>query len=171
MKTTCMCSSSLLAVPGFPSLTLWQAGVQLFALDLGGQGTFGRQLPLGDLTGEEHGSFGRVAIEGGGEETRPEGVPCAGDVDDFDGPGWDMGGDPAVLRDQVALFAHGEHDGLGAEVVEHIDVLLGFVVGAEDPPGVVNGGLGHVDVAEGIADYFPGLLVVWPYPPAVVRVE
>ena len=144
--------------PWLPSLTLRQTGVQLFALDLGGQRAFGCQLPLDDLTGEEHGSFGRIAVEGGCEEARPEGVPGARNVDDLDGPGGDVGGDPAVFGDQVALFAHGEHDGLGAEVVEHIDVLLGFVVGAEDPPGVVDGGFGHVDVAVGIADYFPGLL-------------
>src|SRR5688572_13375118 len=168
MKATCIRSSYL---PAGPGLTLWQAGVELFALDLGGQRAFGRQLPLHDLTGEEYRSFGRIAVEDSCEEACPESIPGTRDVHDLDGPGGDVGGDPAVLGDQVALFAHGEHDGLGAEVVEHIDELLGFVVGAEDPPGVVEGRLGHVDVAVGIADYFPGFLVVGPDPPAVVGVE
>ncbi len=131
--------------------TLLQAGIYLVAVDIRGEGALRSQLPLDDLTGKEHRVFGRAAIEGGCEEACQESIPGTCDVDDLDGPGGNVGGDTAVLGDEIALLAHGEHDGLGAEVVEHLDVLLGFVVGAEDPPGV-GGGLGHVDVAVGIAD-------------------
>src|SRR5215212_10549309 len=111
-----------------------QAGVDLRPVDIRRKGPFGGQLLFDDLTGEEHRAFRRVAVQGGDKKPGPEGIPGTRRIDDIYGTGRYVGCDPATLGDQIPLLAHGEDDGLSAEIVEHLDVLLGLVVRAEDTP-------------------------------------
>src|SRR5215213_9663200 len=76
-----------------------------------------------------------------------------------------------VVGDQDALFTHREDDRLGSHLVKHLDVLLGFVLAAEDAAGVVKRRLGYVDVAVHLLKDAARLFVVRPDPGAVVRVE
>lgn len=129
------------------------------------------QLQLHHLAGEQGAALERVAVQQGDQETGPERVTRAGCVLDLDGTCWDVADQVAVLGDQDSLFAHREDHDSGPHIVEHLDVLLGFVIPAEDAPGVVQRWPGDADVLVHLLEDVTCFLVVRPDPRAVVRVE